>query len=184
MNKPVRKWTKDQSVRGISQGEKRRSESAFTFVEVMIALTILVCLLAGLSMSGWRVIALLEAQREIVAASQLIQERTEAFRAASYSELTNATYVKTSLLHTPANSEAVLHSLTEVLTISAYPPNGSIPSLQETRQQDFVSINSSGSTLSTAALVRLDYSLSWMSQRGVTRTRQISTLVANGGINH
>ena len=183
MIQPFHSWTKLAAVRRECP-KKGITAGAFTLVEVLIAMAIMIFLLAGLGMSGWRVIALLEAQREVVAASQLIQERTEAFRAASFSELTNATYVQASLLNSPTNSEAVLHSLTEVLTLSAYPPDSTVVSLQETRQQDVVSVNSTGPTLANAAVVRLDFSLSWLSQRGLIRTRQISTIVAKGGINH
>ena len=162
---------------------KALSAGAFTFLEVLIGMTILVWFLASLYVAGFRVTQLLEAQREVVAASQLIQERTEQFRSTSYSQLTNAAYVQASVLNTPTNSEAVLHSLVEVLTVSAYPPASSTP-IQVTRQQDVATGNSTNSALATVAAVRLDYQLSWLSQRGTTRTRQISTIVANGGINH
>lgn len=172
-------------ITGPAAGSLRRlaSRDAFTFLEVLIGMGILVWFLAGLCVAGSRVIMLLEAQREVVAASQLIQERTEQLRSATYSQLTNATYVQTNLLNTPTNTEAMLHSLVETVTISPYPATAATP-LQETRQQGAVTINSTNTALATAAVVRLDYQLSWLSQRGTTRTRQISTIVANGGINH
>lgn len=175
--------TRPPAIRGANAVRAARSAGAFTLAEVMIAAGILVWFVAGLCLAGSRIAAWLESQREVVAASQLIQERTEQIRNATYAQLTDATYLQNNLLNAPTNSEAMLHSLVEVLTISAYPADTSAP-LVATRQQDTVSITSTNAALATAAVVRLDLQLSWLGQRGTLRTREISTIIANGGINH
>jgi Tfp pilus assembly protein PilV len=157
--------------------------AGFTLIEAIIGMTILVWFIAGLCLAGSRVSTQLEAQREVAAASQSIQERTEAMRGASYSDLTDATFVQTNLLRAATKSEAILHSPVEVLTVSDYPPDTSAR-LQATRQQGTVTINSSNPALANAAAVRVDLRLSWQSQNGHIRSREISTIAANGGINH
>ncbi len=183
MKIPVSIGTIPPAPGGATARPAARSVGAFTLAEVMIAMGILVWFVAGLCLAGARIAAWLESQREVVAASQLIQERTEQIRSSTYAQLTDATYLQNSLLNAPANSESMLHSLVEVLTISAYPADSSAP-LKATRQQYAVSLNSTNPALATAAVVRLDLQLSWLGQRGTTRTRAISTIIANGGINH
>jgi Tfp pilus assembly protein PilV len=160
----------------------RAAGAGFTLIEAIIGMTILVWFIAGLCLAGARVSTQLEAQREVVTASQSIQERTEAIRSTSFSDLTNATFVQSTLLSSATNSAGNLHSPVEVLTISSYPPDAS-PPLRATRQQATVTLNSSNPALTGAAAVRVDVQISWLSQNGHTRSRQISTLVANGGIN-
>ena len=161
----------------------RSRAAAFTFPEVLIAVAILVWFLAGVVVAGSRVTALLQAQRETVTAAQMLQERTEQIRSASYAQLTNPTYVQGTLLAAPTNSAAGLYNLVETLTISVYPADSSTP-LQAVRQGGAVTLSSTNASLGSAAAVRVDLQLAWQNHAGRARTRQISTVAASGGINH
>lgn len=74
----------------------------------------------------------------------------------------------------------MLSTLVEVVTISAYPADGS-PSIQLTARGNNVTLNSSNANLASGTMVRLDFRFSWTTLRGRTRAREISTIVTKGG---
>ncbi len=145
-------------------------------------MAILVTFLAGLFVASFQVMGLLSAQREAVAATQVLQERTEQIRGVTYAQLTDPSYLQTVLLDTPTNSTEMLNSAVEVLKISIYPPDGSA-ALQATRQQGVVTVNSTNSTLVNRSCVRVDVQIVWTSRGGRGRMREVSTIVSRGGIN-
>ncbi len=163
-------------------GARGFSASAFTLLEVTVAVGVLVLFLAGFFAASSHATNLLGAQRDTVAASQMLQERTEAIRRITFSELTDAAFVQNTLLASPASSAILLNGVTEVLTISAYPGNGS-PSLQATRKKGVVTVDSNNPALAGGVMVRVDLQLTWNSANGRPRARSVSTIVAKGGIN-
>ena len=138
-------------------------------------------MLAALFTGSSRLMSLLGAQKETFTANQCIQERVEQARGASWAQITDQSYVQNTLLSTATTSAATLQGAVETLTISAYPANAT-SSIQVTRQNGAVALNLGNSTMSGNGAVRLDYQLAWLSQRSRQRIRQISFIVAKGGI--
>ena len=129
-------------MRNRQQLEQLRS-AGFTLAEVLIAVVVCVIFAVAAYATNERLLLSLKAQRETTAASMMLQERMEKFRARAYSEITNKDFVKNNILTfnpspspspTPAFppahgtsqgqnatwSEGPLSSLVETVTVSGY----------------------------------------------------------------
>ena len=110
----------------------------FTLAEVLVAVAVCVIFALGAYATNERLLLSLKAQRETTAASMMLQERMETFRANGYSNIANKDYVKNNILTfnpspspspTPSFpplgqyatwSEAPLGQLKETVTVSGY----------------------------------------------------------------
>jgi prepilin-type N-terminal cleavage/methylation domain-containing protein len=115
----------------------------FTLAEVLIAIVVCVIFAVAAYATNERLLLSLKAQREATAASMMLQERMEKFRARAYSEVANKDFVKNNILTfnpspspspTPAFppthgksqakyatwSEGSLNNLQETVTVSGY----------------------------------------------------------------
>jgi prepilin-type N-terminal cleavage/methylation domain-containing protein len=123
--------------------QKRDRTAGFTLAEVLIAVVVCVIFAVAAYATNERLLLALKAQRETTAASMMLQERMEKFRARAYSEIANKDFVKNNLLTfnpspspspTPAFppnhgksqgqyatwSEGTLNNLQETVTVSGY----------------------------------------------------------------
>ena len=121
----------------------RKDNGGFTLAEVLIAVVVCVIFAVAAYATNERLMLSLRAQRETTAASMMLQERMEKFRARAYSEVTNKDFVKNNILTfnpsaspspTPAFppahgksqgkystwSEAPLNNMVETVTVSGY----------------------------------------------------------------
>src|SRR5690242_4634252 len=116
---------------------------AFTIAEVLVAVLACVIFAVAAYATNQRLLLALKAQRETTAASMMLQERMEKFRARAFSEVTDKDFVKNNILTfnpsaspspTPAFppahgssqakystwSEGPLNNLVETVTVSGY----------------------------------------------------------------
>ena len=111
---------------------------AFTLTEVLIAVVVVALFGLAAFATNQRLLIALRSQKETTAATMMLQERMESFRANSYSHIADKDYVKDNILTfnpspspspTPAFppggqyetwSEAPLGNLTETVTVSGY----------------------------------------------------------------
>lgn len=116
---------------------------AFTIAEVLVAVLVCVIFAVAAYATNQRLLLGLKAQRETTAASMMLQERMEKFRARAFSEVTDKNFVKNNILTfapsaspspTPAFppthgssqakystwSEGPLNNLVETVTVSGY----------------------------------------------------------------
>jgi hypothetical protein len=121
--------------------------------------------------------------RETVAASLVLQERLDQVRNTTWANVSDAAYLK-SILDAGASSSTGLPQLTEQITISAYPVATPVPTAAVvTRAGGSATIVSSNADLAKKRMVRADVSITWKSSAGSkTRTRALSTIIAEGGI--
>ena len=122
---------------------RKTNADGFTLVEVLIAVVVCVIFAVAAYATNERLLLSLKAQRETTAASMMLQERMEKFRARAYSEVANKDFVKNNILTfnpssspspTPAFppdhgksqgkyatwSEGPLSNLQETVTVSGY----------------------------------------------------------------
>lgn len=125
------------------QYRQPNSSAGFTLAEVLIAVTVCVIFAVAAYATNERLLLSLKAQREGAAASMMLQERMEKFRARAYSEVTDKDFVKNNILTfnpsaspspTPAFppshgtsqakystwSEGPLNNMVETVTVSGY----------------------------------------------------------------
>lgn len=175
----------------------KQSQSAFTFSELCIAIAVVTIFGLAAYATNQRLLIALRSQRETTAASMMLQERMEAFRALSYSNVADPTYIQTNIVQKATTSEVelggVTGTLTETITVSGYltttggtgyPNDGSTPN-QWVRNSTYQTghQNSSNSSLATSYdLIQVDIKLSWTSANNRTRQRELSAVLGKGNI--
>lgn len=184
----------------------RAKTAAFTLAEVLIAIAVVALFGLASFATNERLLVALKSQREATAATMMLQERMEAFRSISYSNLASTTTsASTSPPSTAADivanattSEAQLggitNTLTETITVSAYMDNsGNVPPTTAAqnvwvRNSTYPTghVNSSTGSLSanynSYDLIKIDIQISWTSANGRTRNREITTICGRGNI--
>jgi hypothetical protein len=125
---------------------------------------------------------LLRNQQDNIAATLCLQERLDRVRFLSWPAITNADRVQRELFAAQAASGAGLPGLVEEITISVYPAPAFVPApIKVRRRADGVVEVLSLASLTTASMVRVDLRDTWQQGRR-TRTRELSAVVAYGGI--
>ena len=157
---------------------KLNAERAFTFIENLVAITIVVLFFAALYAVNAQCLSLLNAGRGAALADMSLQDRMDQLRSCTWSQLTDATYLKSSVLNTATNTAANLGQVTESVRISAY-PLAVHPPINLVRSNGSVSVVSSNATLVDGDLVRVETMLTWNSSSGGrSRTQATTTLIA------
>jgi len=184
---------------------QRSSESAFTLAEVLIAAAVCVLFGAAAFATNQRLLIALKSQKETTAASMMLQERMEAFRAIAYSSVAsnqsggsqNPTAVD--ILQTPSISEAALGNLTETITVSGYllasGKTGSTHTNQWVRNSQYPTGNGTDTYPNDAScppntpglacdydLVTVDILLKWTGPDARPRIRDLSAIFGKGNI--
>ena len=195
-------------------------QSGFTLAEVLISVAICAVFATAAFAANSRLLLSLKSQKETTSAIMLLQRRMEGIRASAWRDIATASYLKDNIISNPAptnpnlttqqianyvasvqNSELPLASLTERITVNAYPPDASIASAVVQRD----STNPAGQIVSTISnnpsetrdtvytylhdtkdvtLLRVDIRLTWngAGPRAALRSRQISSIFAIGNI--
>ena len=118
------------------------------------------------------------AGRAVASASEMLQERIEAFRyALPWTNVTTAAGIASVAASAPQVASTFTYS-SETFTVQDY-PNGS--QLVVTRSPSGTFRNN-GVDVSTSRCVKLTITATWTEAGNVPRTRQISTIMAKGGI--
>ena len=162
----------------------RKIESAITLVESLVAASMLTFFLAGVFAVDGRNHQLIKSARESLSATVVLEERVEQLRTGKWDQVTDSNYLRT-ILGTASGSGANLSSLSEQIVISAYPmPNPATTTTKITRSASgTVTTVSANTLLSAQKCVRADIRVTWTgAPNGRTRVRELSTIVANGGL--
>jgi len=152
----------------------------------MIACCIVSLFFAGLYQMNWRGIFLLKSGIDGASASQILTNLAEQIRTATWTEITDPTYLSGTIL---ANSTSTGHLPAVVQTIDVYPypaPNSpSAMALEVTRDASGnISTPAPGNgKLSTSNAVRVDLTLSWNTALNQNpHVRMLSLIISQAGI--
>ena len=165
----------------------------FTLSEVLVSVT--VCVIFGLAAftTNERLLLALKTQKETTAASMMLQERMEAFRSFSYSNVADPTYVSTNVVQKATTSEAPLQNLSEQITVSGYitnsggagyPSDGSTPNewIRDSAHPTGNQITSNANLATNYNLLQVDVLITWTSANGRTRTRDLAAVFGKGNV--
>jgi hypothetical protein len=182
------------------------SNGAFTLAEVLVAIGVATLFGLAAFATNERLLIALKAQKESTAASMMLQERMEGFRALAYSDASSSqpgsspcaspcaspVLTAANIVQIPTVSEAGLgtvNNLAEKVTVSGYllAPSGT-PSTH-TNQWMRNSSNPTGNQLDTNTslatnydLIKVDIELKWTGTDGRSRTRDLSAVFGKGNI--
>lgn len=161
-----------------SQFRKRRALAGFAFAETLVAAAVAVTALGGFYASAQQAGRVLRMGKEVVSASELLQQRIEALRyAPPWSNITTA-YGIQSVVAAPTGIAANFANVTETYTVSGYPTGST---LTVTRAPNGTMTNN-GVDLSATSCVKVTITATWTGVGNVTRSRQLSTIMSKGGL--
>jgi type II secretory pathway pseudopilin PulG len=163
---------------------RRRAQHAFTLVDVCMALAVCALFGAAAFATSSRLLLSLKSQKESTAATTALQERKESLRGTAFNSIADANYIHDNIFTNPTGSEGPLGSLSETVTVDAYPtPTGSPTKLLRNSQYPSCQIVSNNTNLSSPSqnLLRVDILFTWTSANGRSRNRQFSEIFSFPG---
>jgi len=127
------------------------------------------------------------AHRETIAATECLMQRAEEARAVGWASLTSASGIQNNIFNVPPANATALPNLQETISVSIYPPvtPAPLPLTVQRNSDGTVRVVSQppAQTLRSILAVRVDFSVTWKNaQSGRQRLRQISTVIALGGL--
>ena len=157
--------------------------AGFSIAEAVISLGIGSFSLGGAMIMNSHHLKLVKSTQNSSASSHSLQERIEQLRIATWRQITDPQYVSGTFLATRPKSIAPLKSYTEQVTISAWPDPTATNKLIVERSNDGVArVISAGNGLSDVSLARIDVTISWADKDNRKRTRELATMISNGGV--
>ena len=148
-----------------------------TLVEVMFGMALLAVFFACVFQVNATCLKYIGASKESIGAMQSVHDRMEALRNLTYSDLVDATAVKTLMAAAP-NSSDFTKKATEVVRLSAYPTATGVTQLTRSANGS-VTINSTAANLGN--LIQIVVTDSWVGNFGsATRTETSTTVVSDG----
>ncbi|MHA3774737.1 prepilin-type N-terminal cleavage/methylation domain-containing protein [Verrucomicrobiota bacterium sgz303538] len=164
----------------------RSSSAGFSFVEALIAISIIAISLGALMTLNGQQLRVVKIARDTNAATLYQQERVEQLRQMRWPDLTSSDFVANTYMRNRPRSKAALDQISETVTIAAYPvaTQGSkaLRVDQSTDGTATVDSTQNGFALANERLVRVDLLLKWKGADGRQRERSTATLISDSGI--
>jgi prepilin-type N-terminal cleavage/methylation domain-containing protein len=154
-------------------------KSGFTFIENIIAVSIIAIGFTALHAVASQCMRLMSAAREQMTAGQALQDRTDTLRACSWVQVTDSAYLAANVMNSAANTAPLMSKITETVTINSYPTAATTP-IQLTRSSSgAVTVVSTNSTIANGDLVSITVQMAWTSWLGNrAHTETINTVFA------
>ena len=165
-----------------------RLTAGVVLVEVMVALGLAAMTLAAVAAANSMCFGMVRAQRETIAASQLMNERLEQMRAGGWTQVTSGTALRDQVLAVSSPLLSSLSGVHETITVTTYPavtPAAS-PLRVERLADGSLTISSlppGGLSLRNMLAVRVDLKVEWTSRQNKrARSRETSSVISAGGL--
>lgn len=171
-----------------------RPADGFTVIELLIAIAVCGVFVTGVFATNQRVLIAVKSQKEAAAATMMLQERMENFRATAYSNIGNLNYVQTNIVQQPTTSEAALGALNETITVSGYlttsgapgyGTDGSTPNqwIRNSQYPNGNNVSQYSADLATDYnLIQVDILIRWTSTDGRIRSRDLTAIFGKGNV--
>jgi type II secretory pathway pseudopilin PulG len=166
------------------QPQKSRfaNTEAFTLMEVLVSLGVMLIALTGIATLNSSALALTRSAKQATAASLTLQERVEQLRTANWQQVTDAEYLRNTVLSITPRNTAGISPATETITISAYPNPATIEPVKLQKTAHAVRILTTGSKIANESLATLAVQLQWPGKDGRINTRESVTILSRAGI--
>jgi hypothetical protein len=174
------------------RASRSQQTHGFSFAEVCMGM--LVCaLFAGAAFgTNQRLLMALRTQKETTAATMILQQRMEALRASSFTNVASTAYLTDSIFKLPTSTDAdpsfwqlyqQLGNLTEQVAVGVYGDTSQVPIvLNRDSQHSYPQTLSDNGNLTNYPLLQVDLVLQWTGANGRTRTRTMSGIFGKGNI--
>ncbi len=163
-----------------------QKQNGSTLVEAMLGTAIASIGIAGLCVANAQCLRIARAHREILTADHCLQQRTDQFRAANWTQITDPASLS-ALLATPLVNDDSLNNHTENVMVTPYPAvSPTVAPISVTRDPagatTVISQPPAGFILRNATAVQINFQETWFSNNGRTRSRGGVTVIASGGL--
>ena len=175
----------------LSPRATKASRSAFTLVEVMVAMTLILFALAGIYTMQAQSLQIVQSGHDSSTASQVLQQRLEQLRLNSYDTVAKASGLTALMTGTAGatQSESVMTAVKnfqESVKISRYARPGVSPAPAPSNFTVIRSANSATSSgvatdLTAESQVKAQFVVTWTDRTGSHR-REFSTVFSRGGV--
>lgn len=164
---------------------RNKSRRGTTLVESLIAVAVVGIGFAAFISFNSHQLRTVRSTHEVISSNLSLQERIEQMRIATWRQLTDPQYVKTTYFAAGPLSAAPINNLSEQLKITAYPDETACTPLIAKRDGDSgtVVLLGSGDGLYSQRTAKVLLQVSWTSLGGRQRVRQSVAIVSNGGVN-
>jgi len=163
-----------------------------TFGEVCLAMVVCSLFAAAAFGTNQRLLVALKGQKETTAATMILQQRMEALRATSFTNVASQDYLTNNIFQYPTSADTdpsfwqlyqQLGNLTEQVAVGVYGDTSQTPIvLNRDAQHASPQSLSNNSSLTDYPLLQVDLILQWTSANGRTRTRTMSGVFGKGNI--
>lgn len=161
----------------------KNARAAFTLAETLIATTISLLGMAAAMLLNTAHLRVVKSARQSNAATLCLQERVEQMRLGDWRKITDAEYLRNTVLANAPRSAAPLDRIAERVTIAAYPDAAAAQQLVVERRTNGERVTLiSGAGLSTQRLAQVEFQVTWRGSDARLRQRATVTLISNGGI--
>lgn len=161
----------------------RLSIGGFTIAEAMVSTAVITVGMAAVMLLNSAHLRFVKSTRQSNAATLVLQERVEQMRLGNWRNMTNATFLRDTVLATQPKSATPLDRYSEKITITAYPDESAAQKLIVTRSADGSRTTLvSGAGLTTQRLAKIELEANWVGSDGRARKRAVDTVLSNGGI--
>ena len=163
----------------------KKSRRGATLVESMISVAVIGIGFAGFISFNSHQFRTVRSTHEVISSNLCLQERIEQMRVATWRQLTDGQYVKTTFFAAGPLSAAPISNLTEQLKVTSYPDETACTPLIVNRDgtNGDVVMLSNGEGLASQRTAKVLLEVSWVNLNGQRRTRQSVAIVSNGGVN-
>jgi hypothetical protein len=161
---------------------KHRGNSGTTLIEATIAAGTSALFLGSLFTMNMSAMKAMRTARETASASQILQQRVEAMRIANWHQVTNADWVRDTLLNTNAAGSDGLENLSETLTLVPY-GSETVGNTQLVRSGNTTAIVNQNSALLAENAIKVIWTVAYNGGiNGRSTTRQAVAILAKGGV--
>ena len=163
-----------------------------TFAEVCVGMVVVALFAAAGFGANERLLLSLKAQKETTAATMILEQRMEALRASSFSNVASQDYLINNIFAFPTSTDTDpsfwqlyqdLGNLTEQVAVGVYGDTSQTPIvLNRDVQHTAPQVLSTNANLANSNLLQVDLILQWTSANGRIRTRTITGVFGKGNI--
>ncbi len=163
---------------------RRWGTGGFTFSELCFTIVIAALFGAAAFATNSRLLYALRAQKESTAATMVMQQRMEALRACSFTQVATKDYIANNIFSSATGSEGPLGNLNEQVSVGVYGDTTVAPImlLRNSAHLSSPQVLSNNTGLTSYNLLQVDLVLQWRSENGRTRSRQLSAIFGKGNI--
>lgn len=158
------------------------ADTGVSLVETTIAAAIAALFLSSVFALNISTMETIRSAKETIAASQVLQQRTESLRIANWQEITSPDWVAANLLNTSASGSVQLRALTESMLLVPYGSN-SIGNTLITRTGNAATIVNRDDDLLTENAIKVIWTVNYTGVPNERATsRQAVVIIAKGGV--